>query len=60
MTETIGHLLRHLVARTRVEICDHIDYGRSYVHQDSPEGAAAGKAWHDHKVKVKNAGSRAR
>ena len=38
------------------EIRDYIDYRRGYVEMNSPEAEELGRAYHDHKIRVRNAG----
>jgi hypothetical protein len=48
----IGHRVLPLICELR----DWIEYKRTYSDQDTPEAAKLGRAWHDHKVRVREAG----
>ena len=39
------------------DVRDYSDYRRSFVDQASPEAAELGRAWHDHKLRVRESGN---
>jgi hypothetical protein len=41
------------------DLKDYFEYKHAYVNMDSPEAAELGRQYHDHKVKVRDAGRRA-
>ena len=50
--------LKHRIKIFIEDAKDYVDYKRAYVDSDSPEAAELDRAWHDHKVKVRDAGVR--
>ena len=55
-----GRTLRHRILLLVEDVRDYSDYRRSFVDQASPEAAELGRAWHDHKLRVRESGKHIR
>jgi len=49
-------MIKHRIKVLIKDIGDYVEYKRAFVPMNSPEAAELNRAWHDAKVRVRDAG----